>query len=61
MRWTVRRDRPTVLAMARPVQWVASPVGSLWVSASTWATVGTGFLPGGRVLSRNSPFTPASA
>src|SRR5580704_5539678 len=60
MRWTVRSDRPTALAMARPVQWVASPNGLPWVSASTLATVavGTGFLPGGRVLSRSSPSTP---
>jgi len=52
-----------ILAIARPVQWVASPDGSPWVNASTWATVavGTGFLPGGRVLSRSSPSTPASA
>jgi hypothetical protein len=37
--------------------------GSLWVSASTRATVmvATGVLPGGRVLSRSSPSTPASA
>src|SRR5580704_14055538 len=67
MRWTVRSDRPTALAMARPVQWVASPNGLPWVSASTLATVavGTGFLPGGRVLwfqtgvlqhSRNRPW-----
>src|SRR6202035_3397383 len=63
MRWTVRSDRPTALAMARPVQWVASPNGLPWVSASTLAivAVGTGFLPGGRVLSRSSPSTPASA
>src|SRR5438874_10702975 len=63
MRWTARSDRPTALAMARPVQWVASPDGSAQVSSSTLATVavGTGFLPGGRVLSRNRPFIPASA
>src|SRR3981189_3486649 len=63
MRCTVRSDRPTALAIARPVQWVASPVGSPQVSASTLATVavGTGSFPGGRVLSRNKPSTPASA
>jgi hypothetical protein len=32
---------PTVLAIARPVQWVASPGGSEQVSASTLATMGT--------------------
>src|SRR5712671_6185519 len=59
MRCTVRSDRPTALAIARPVQWVASPVGSPQVSASTLATVavGTGSFPGGRVLSRNKPST----
>ena len=48
---------------ARPVQWVASPDGSAQVIATTRAVVsaGSGGVPGGRVLSRKSPSTPASA
>jgi len=63
MRWIVRSDRPIVLAIARPVQWVVSPGGSAQVKASTPATVAgaTGALPGGRLLSRSRPSTPASA
>ena len=63
IRCTVFSESPTVLAMARPVQWVISPGGSPQVSARTLLTVsiGTGFLPGGRVLSRSRPSMPASA
>jgi len=51
------------LAIARPVQWVISPGGSPQVSANTllMVSIGTGLLPGGRVLSRSRPSTPASA
>lgn len=54
---------PTVLAIARPVQWVTAPGGSEQVSDSTLATVavGSGARPGLRVLSRSSPSTPCSA
>ena len=54
MRCTARKEMPTALATARPVQWVVSPGGSEQVSASTLAMVagGNGLLPGGRVLSR---------
>ena len=50
------------LAIARPVQWVASPGGSEQVNSSTFATVlaESGALPGLRVLSRKSPSTPCS-
>src|SRR4051795_11882151 len=63
IRWIVRSARPTRSATARPVQCVTSPGGSEQVMARTWATVsgGTGGLPGGRVLSRSSPWTPSSA
>src|SRR5688500_16549563 len=45
------------LAIARPVQWVASPGGSAQVIATTRATVsaGNGGVPGGRVLSCSRP------
>src|SRR5260370_28547923 len=42
MRWIVRNDRPTVLAIARPVQWVVSPGGSAPVHANTPATAAGG-------------------
>ena len=53
---------PWPLAMARPVQWVASPGGSEQVNSSTFATtlVESGALPGLRVLSRRRPSTPCS-
>jgi hypothetical protein len=62
MRCTLRREIPTALAMARTVQWVASPGGSSWVSSTTRLTksAGNGGLPGGRVLSYNSPSTRSS-
>jgi len=55
MRCTVRKETPTALAMARPVQWVTAPGGWEQVRLSTRAMVagGSGGLPGGRVLSRN--------
>ena len=63
MRWTVRSESPAALAMARPVQWVASPGGLAQVIATTCATVSAaiGALPGLRVLSRSRPPTPSSA
>ena len=39
IRCTVRKDSPAAAAMARPVQWVASPGGSPQVSATTRRTV----------------------
>lgn len=49
-------------AIAAPVQWVASPGGSVWVSAITRSTAaaGSGGTRDGRVLSRNNPSTPAA-
>jgi hypothetical protein len=38
-RCTERNEIPAVLAMARPVQWVASPSGSAQVSVTTRCTV----------------------
>ena len=63
MRCTERRLIPTVLAMARPVQCVTCPGGSEQVSARIFATVAVASfaVPGGRVLSRSNPSTPASA
>ena len=63
IRCTVRNDSPVALAIARPVQWVASPGGSAQVSATTCRTSSSpgGGLPGFLVLSRSSPSTPASA
>jgi hypothetical protein len=54
---------PASLAIARPVQWVATPGGSAQVIATTRATVsaGNGGVPGGLVLSRKRPVVPASA
>jgi hypothetical protein len=48
-------------AIARPVEWVASPGGSLQVSATTWRTTASprGALPGLRVASGRRPSTPA--
>jgi hypothetical protein len=52
---------PLASAMARPVQCVASPGGSPWVSSTTRSTLaaGKGGVPGGRVRSRRSPSTPS--
>ena len=63
IRCTVRKDSPVALAIARPVQCVAAPDGSLQVSATTRRTLssGVGALPGLRVASCSSPSTPASA
>jgi hypothetical protein len=49
--------------MARALQCVASAGRSVVVLVTTYRTVtsGSGFLPGGRVLSRSKPSTPASA
>jgi hypothetical protein len=60
---TALRLRPTALAIARPVQCVASPGGGSRVSSTTRRTVasGKGGVPGGRVLSRKSPSTPSAA
>src|SRR6516162_780136 len=63
MRCTEPSERPLTLAIARPVQWVASCGGSVQVSATTRAVVSAaiGALPGLRVLSRSRPSTPLSA
>src|SRR5687767_7181243 len=63
IRCTELSEMPAWLAIARPVQWVASPGGSAQVIATTRATVasGNGGVPGGRVLSRSRPLTPCSA
>ena len=63
MRCTELRLMPTVLAIIRPLQWVASPGACPHVSVTTRRTVSgaSGGLPGGRVLSRSSPATPSSA
>ena len=63
MRCTVRRDRRLAFAIARPVQCVAAPGGSLQVKATTRRTTasGVGALPGFLVLSRSNPSTPSSA
>ena len=63
IRCTERREIAAVLAMARPVQWVASPGDSVQVSATTRCTVASSRrgLPGLRVASRSRPSTPASA
>jgi hypothetical protein len=63
MRWTEETLTPTALAIAAPVQWVASCGGSVAVRATTlsmtsWPSGGT---RGGRVLSRNRPSTPSAA
>src|SRR5215218_865010 len=63
MRWTEETLMPAALAIAAPVQWVASCGGSVAVRATTlsmtsWPSGGT---RGGRVLSRNRPSTPSAA
>ena len=54
IRCTEARAMPTALAMARTVQWVASPGGGAPVRLSTWSTVsaGNGAMPGGRDFSQ---------
>jgi hypothetical protein len=63
MRCTERKEIPAVFAIARPVQWVASPDGSAQVRVTTRRTTAspTGAFPGLRVASRSNPSTPASA
>src|SRR3954465_15640143 len=63
MRCTDRREMPTAFAIMRPVQCVASPGGSLWVSSTTRSIVaaGGGGRPGLRVLSRRRPARPSRA
>src|SRR6187200_797278 len=63
MRWTEETLTPTALAIAAPVQWVASCGGSVAVSATTWSMTSwpSGGTRGGRVLSRNRPSTPSAA
>src|SRR3954447_1801243 len=59
---TAPRLMPTALALARPVQWVASPGGASRVNSTTRSTVASDRrgVPGGRVLSRRSPATPSA-
>src|SRR3954447_8438634 len=59
---TAPRLMPTALAMARPVQWVASPGGASRVNSTTRSTVASDRrgVPGGRVLSRRRPATPSA-
>src|SRR4051794_22306806 len=61
--WTEETLTPTALAIAAPVQWVASCGGSVAVSATTWSMTfwPSGATRGGRVLSRNRPSTPSAA
>src|SRR3954466_990331 len=63
MRCTDRREMPTAFAIMRPVQCVASPGGSLWVSSTTRSIVaaGRGGGPGLRGPSRGSPARPPRA
>src|ERR1700737_1461618 len=57
-----RRLTPAAFASIRPVQWVASPGGGPSARSTTLCTVpvGSGCLPGLRVLSRVSPSTPSA-
>ena len=61
IRCTEERLIPAALAMAAPVQWVVSPGGSVWVSATTRSATagGSGATRDRRVLSRNNPSTPS--
>src|SRR6185436_12101811 len=63
MRWTEETLTRAALAIAAPVQWVASCGGSVAVSATTWSMTSwpSGGTRGGRVLSRNRPSTPSAA
>src|SRR5437870_4049220 len=53
---------PAAFASIRPVQWVVSPGGGPSARSTTLCTVpvGSGGLPGFRVLSRVSPTTPSA-
>src|SRR5882762_10478883 len=61
MRCTEETLIPAVLAIMPAVQWVVSPSGSVCVRATTRAATSApkGGMREGRVLSRNSPSTPA--
>ncbi len=63
IRCTAPCEISTALAIARPVQWVTSPGGSLQVSATTLSSIppAKAGLPGGRVRSFSKPATPSSA
>ena len=54
---------PTALAIAAPVQWLASCGGSVAVRATTLSMISwpSGGTRDGRVLSRNSPSIPSCA
>jgi hypothetical protein len=56
-------DTPLARAIARTVQWVASPGGGSpkvrLITSATFASASAGTRDG-RVLSRNNPSTPAS-
>jgi hypothetical protein len=62
MLWIVETARPQAAAIARAVQCVASCAGGASVRRTTSSTraASIGALPGGRVLSCNSPSTPAT-
>ena len=62
MRCTLVWLMPTAFAIVRTLQCVAFGGVSLAVLASTlrFTAADSGFLPGGRVLSRSSPSTPSS-
>jgi hypothetical protein len=62
IRWTERSEMPVAAAIARPVHGVASPGGSPSVRSTTRSTtaLGSGALPGGRLLSRSSPSAPSA-
>jgi hypothetical protein len=62
MRCTLRWLTPTALAIARPVQCVASPSGSASVISTTRSivAVGSGGTREGRVASCNKPSTPSA-
>ena len=57
-----RRLTPAAFASIRPVQWLVSPGGGPSARSTTLCTVlvGSGGLPGLRVLSRVSPSTPSA-
>ena len=63
MRWTELTLMPAVFAIIAPVQWVASPGGSVMVNATTRSTTApsSGWTREGRVLSRSKPSKPCVA